>query len=207
VRRNDEVEAQRRRWTFYEPIKKGGAMSLDQKEITYSLTYKEMLEILKILDESPCQELRLEIEGFKLEIIKGKDSLHPSGGVSPGPVSPAPPLAPLPGGIKAREERAAKADKKEEISGGAAAKEISKVPGIEVKSPLAGIFYRAPAPGARPFVEIGEAVEAGEQVGIVEVMKLMNSIKTPVKGIVRQILAENETTVKMGETLMIIGPA
>ena len=50
-------------------------MSLDQKEITYSLTYKEMLEILKILDESPCQELRLELEGFKLEIIKGKEPL------------------------------------------------------------------------------------------------------------------------------------
>ena len=75
-----------------------------------------------------------------------------------------------------------------------------------MKSPLAGTFYRAPAPGARPFVEVGVAVEAGEQVGIVEVMKLMNSIKTPVKGMVRQILAENETTVKMGQTLMIIEP-
>jgi len=82
-----------------------------------------------------------------------------------------------------------------------------KVSGTEVKSPLAGTFYRAPAPGARPFVEVGDAVDAGEQVGIVEVMKLMNSIKTPVKGIVRQILAENETTVKMGQTLMIIEPA
>jgi acetyl-CoA carboxylase biotin carboxyl carrier protein len=177
-------------------------MSLDQKDITYSFTYKEMLEILKIMDESPCQELRLELEGFKLEIIKGKEPLHPSGGVSP-----APPLAPLPGGIKAREERAAKTDKKEEFSRADAAKEISKVSGTEVKSPLAGTFYRAPAPGARPFVEVGEAVEAGEQVGIVEVMKLMNSIKAPVKGVVRQILAENETMVKMGETLMIIGPA
>ena len=78
-------------------------MSLDQKEITYSLTYKEMLEILKILDESPCQELRLELEGFKLEIIKGKEPSHPSGGVSPGPASAAPPPAPLPGGMKARE--------------------------------------------------------------------------------------------------------
>jgi acetyl-CoA carboxylase biotin carboxyl carrier protein len=76
-----------------------------------------------------------------------------------------------------------------------------------VKSPLTGTFYRAPAPGARPFVEVGEEVAAGEQVGIVEVMKLMNSIKAPVKGTVRQILAENETMVKMGQTLMIIEPA
>jgi len=180
-------------------------MSLDQKEITYSLTYKEMLEILKILDESPCQELRLELEGFKLEIIKGKEPSHPSGGVSPGPAS----ADPLPGGMKAREEQAPKTGKMEEIpgAGAPAAGEISKVSGTEVKSPLAGTFYRAPAPGARPFVEVGDAVDAGEQVGIVEVMKLMNSIKTPVKGIVRQILAENETTVKMGQTLMIIEPA
>jgi len=184
-------------------------MSLDQKEITYSLTYKEMLEILKIMDESPCQELRLELEGFKLEIIKGKEPSHPSGGVSPGPASPAPPSVLLPGGMKAREEQAAKTDKKEEIpgAGAPAVGETSKVSGTEVNSPLTGTFYRAPAPGARPFVEVGDEVEAGEQVGIVEIMKLMNSIKSPVKGIVRQILAENETMVKMGQTLMIIEPA
>lgn len=77
---------------------------------------------------------------------------------------------------------------------------------MEVKSPLSGTFYRAPAPGARPFVEEGDEVEAGEQVGIVEVMKLMNSVKSPVKGKVRKILVANETMVKMGQTLMIIEP-
>lgn len=184
----------------------------DQKEIPYSLTYKEILEILKIIDESPCQELRLELEGFKLEIIKGKESLTHSGGVSRDTASAAPPLGPLPEMGKSREEPAAKGDKKGEIEapsvpGVPAASEIKKVSGTEVKSPLTGTFYRAPAPGARPFVEVGETVEAGEQVGIVEVMKLMNSIKTPVKGTVRQILVENETMVKMGQTLMIIEPA
>jgi acetyl-CoA carboxylase biotin carboxyl carrier protein len=184
----------------------------DQKEIAYSLTYKEMLEILKIIDESPCQELRLELDGFKLEIIKGKESLHPTGGVSPRPASPLPPSAPLPGAAKAREEQAAKIEKKEETRavagpGTSSPGEVPRVSGVEVKSPLAGTFYRAPAPGARPFVEVGSAVEAGEQVAIVEVMKLMNSIKAPVKGIVRKILAENDTIVKMGQTLMIIEPA
>ena len=187
-------------------------MSPDQKEIAYSLTYKEMLEILKIIDESPCQELRLELEGFKLEIIKGKESLHPSGGISLAPASPAPPTAPLPEVMKPREEQVAKIGKNEEIPGAAgpgisAVGETPKVSGVEVKSPLAGTFYRAPAPGARPFVEVGSALQTGEQVAIVEVMKLMNSIKTPVKGIVRQILAENDTMVKMGQTLMIIEPA
>jgi acetyl-CoA carboxylase biotin carboxyl carrier protein len=184
----------------------------DQKEINYSLSYKEILEILKIIDESPCQELRLELEGFKLEIIKGKEGLPPASGIAPSPASAASPSIALPGVIKAREEKAAKIEKREEFpgargAGGPAAGEILKVTGAEVKSPLTGTFYRAPAPGARPFVEVGEAVEAGEQVGIVEVMKLMNSIKTPVKGTVRQILVENETMVRMGQTLMVIEPA
>ncbi len=187
-------------------------MSFDQEEIPYSLTYKEMLEILKIIDESPCRELRLELEGFKLEIIKRKEPIHPADGIASSRSSPALPPAPLAGASKAREEQAAKSDKKEEIpsargAAGSAVDEIPKVSGAEVKSPLTGTFYRAPAPGARPFVEMGEVVEAGEQVGIVEVMKLMNSIKAPVKGIVRQILVENETMVKMGQTLMILEPA
>jgi acetyl-CoA carboxylase biotin carboxyl carrier protein len=184
----------------------------DQKEIKYALSYKEVLEILKIIDESPCQELRLELEGFKLEIIKGKEGLSPPGGVSPSPTAAAPPSVGLRGVMKAGEEQPAKTDKKEEMpgaggSGTPTAGEFSKAAGTEVKSPLTGTFYRAPAPGARPFVEVGEVVEAGEQVGIVEVMKLMNSIKTPVKGTVRQILVENETMIKMGQTLMIIEPA
>jgi acetyl-CoA carboxylase biotin carboxyl carrier protein len=187
-------------------------MSPDQKEIVYSLTYKEMLEILKIIDESPCQELRLELEGFKLEIIKGKEPFHPPGGVSLHPGSAAPPPAPSAGAMKARGGQTGGSESKPEIPGTAspgvpAPSEIAKVSGVEVKSPLSGTFYRAPAPGASPFVEVGSALEAGEQVAIVEVMKLMNSIKAPVKGIVRQILAENDTIVKMGQTLMVIEPA
>ena len=184
----------------------------DQKEIAYSLSYKEVLEILKLIDESPCRELRLELEGFKLEIIKGKDPLPPSGVASPGPPSGASPPAPAPAVAKPRGEPVPKSATKGDASGPpsagtAIAGAVPAASGFEVKSPLTGTFYRAPAPGARPFVEVGAAVAAGEQVGIVEVMKLMNSIKSPAKGTVRQILAENETMVKMGQTLMIIEPA
>ncbi len=188
-------------------------MSPDQKEITYSLTYREILDILKIIDGSPCQELRLELEGFKLEAIKGRELLPHSETLSINPagsISPAPPL--LPGTGKPQEEPAAKIAKNEEIPGsapphGSAADETPGVSGVEVKSPLTGTFYRAPAPGARPFVEVGSEVERGEQLAIVEVMKLMNSIKAPVKGTVRKILAGNDSVVKMGQTLMIIEPA
>jgi acetyl-CoA carboxylase biotin carboxyl carrier protein len=184
----------------------------DTKEITYSLSYKEILEILKIVDESPCRELRLELEGFKLEIIKGREPLPSPEAISPGPGSAAPPATALPVAAKPGEVQSPKSGSKEtapapSVSGAPLSGEGPAASGVQVKTPLTGTFYRAPAPGAKPFVEVGGAVEAGEQVGIVEVMKLMNSIKSPVKGIVRQILAENETMVKMGQTLMVIEPA
>ena len=186
-------------------------MSPDQKEITYSLTYKEILDILKIIDESPCQELRLEVEGLKLEIIKGKDSPPASGlpSVKP-PQSASPAIPPLPGVAQTQQDAPGKVVMTQQAPvypQGSPAGEETKISGVEVKSPLSGTFYRAPAPGARPFVEVGSQVVSGEQVAIVEVMKLMNSIKSPVKGKVRKILAENDKPVRMGQILMIIEPA
>ena len=190
-------------------------MASEQKELVYSLTYKEVVDILKIIDESFCQELRLELDDFKLEVIKGKQNSaslpavvlppHPPQGV------PEKSLSPLPLKSKVQESMEAKPESKSDKAGiggfnVSMGKETTKVSGIEVKTPLSGTFYRASAPGARPFVEVGSQVERGDQVAIVEVMKLMNSIKAPVRGIVRQILVENETMVKMGQTLVIIEP-
>ena len=183
-------------------------MKSDQTQITYDLTYKDVVDILKIIDDSPCQELHLELEGLKLDLIKGEP---PPGGIkveppavsSPPSQTPATPAAadkpkssgPNPGPVTVTPPKEAPP---------------SPVPissGTQVKSPLAGTFYRAPAPGARPFVEVGGKVEVGDQVAIVEVMKLMNSVKAPVKGTVREILVANEMMVKMGQVLMLIEPS
>ena len=75
-----------------------------------------------------------------------------------------------------------------------------------VKAPMVGTFYRAPAPGQPPFVEAGQAVEPGTIVGIIEVMKLMNSIEAGVRGVVREIHAQNASAVEFGEVLMAIEP-
>jgi len=190
-------------------------MTLEQKELVYSLTYKEVVDILKIIDESPCQELRLELDDFKLEVIKGKQNSasSPSGIVTPPTPQSAREKSPPPPSMesKVQDSREAKPELKGDQAGiqgiqVSAGKESPKISGIEVKTPLTGTFYRAPSPGARPFVEPGSRVEPGDQLAIVEVMKLMNSIKAPVKGIVREILVENETMVKMGQGLMIIEP-
>lgn len=76
----------------------------------------------------------------------------------------------------------------------------------EIASPLLGIFYRAPKPGEPPFVEIGAKVNEETVIGIVEVMKLMNSVHAGVKGEVVEILAANAALVEFGEVLLRVRP-
>jgi acetyl-CoA carboxylase biotin carboxyl carrier protein len=75
-----------------------------------------------------------------------------------------------------------------------------------VKSPMVGTFYRSPSPGAKPFVEIGSAVEAGDTLCVIEAMKMMNQIESDVKGRVVSILCENGSPVEYGQLLFIIEP-
>jgi biotin carboxyl carrier protein len=75
-----------------------------------------------------------------------------------------------------------------------------------VRAPMVGTVYRAPAPGAAPFVEVGQAVSADTTVCIIEVMKLMNSIPAGATGVVSEILVANAAAVEYGEVLMVIEP-
>jgi|tagenome__1003787_1003787.scaffolds.fasta_scaffold19749574_1 acetyl-CoA carboxylase biotin carboxyl carrier protein len=79
-------------------------------------------------------------------------------------------------------------------------------PALTVKAPLVGTFYRAPEPGAMPFVTVGDAVEAGQQVGIVEAMKLMNPIETDRSGRVVQILVGDAEAVEYDQPLIVLAP-
>jgi acetyl-CoA carboxylase biotin carboxyl carrier protein len=75
-----------------------------------------------------------------------------------------------------------------------------------IKAPMVGTFYSAPAPGAKPFVEPGARVERDTVVCIIEVMKLMNSIRAGVDGTVREIRVENGEPVEFGQVLLVIEP-
>ena len=75
-----------------------------------------------------------------------------------------------------------------------------------VSSPMVGTFYRSPAPDADPFVEIGDIVEVGQTVCIIEAMKLMNEIEAEVKGRVARILVDNAQPVEFGQKLFLIEP-
>jgi acetyl-CoA carboxylase biotin carboxyl carrier protein len=78
--------------------------------------------------------------------------------------------------------------------------------GTPISSPSVGLFWRAPAPGAQPFVEVGGHVAAGDTVAIVEVMKLMNHVTAPVSGTVTAVLPENGEAVEFGQLLVVVEP-
>jgi acetyl-CoA carboxylase biotin carboxyl carrier protein len=88
---------------------------------------------------------------------------------------------------------------------GAAAAAAAILPeGHVVKSPMVGTFYRSSAPGASPFVEIGQAVKAGETLCIIEAMKLLNEIESDKSGTIKAVLVENGQPVEYGEPLFVI---
>jgi len=75
---------------------------------------------------------------------------------------------------------------------------------LEVKSPLVGTFYRAPSPDAEPFVEAGDRIEVNDKLCIVEAMKIMNEIESPVQGVVREVCVRNGASVEFGQVLFRI---
>ena len=78
---------------------------------------------------------------------------------------------------------------------------------IDVKSPMVGTFYRAPAPEAPPYVEVGSTVRKGQTLCILEAMKLMNELESEVDGVVREVLAENTEPVEYGQVLFRLEPS
>ena len=145
-----------------------------------SLTARDIAEITRLLEDSVFDELELEIDGMKIHLRRG-------GVAQRAPVNPAPARAEPP---PARSTSAPPAA----MPAGFA----------EVRAPLLGTYYRAPKPGAAPFVEVGARVAPDTIVGIIEVMKLMNTVRAGVAGTVREIRARDGMLVEYGETLLLI---
>lgn len=150
-----------------------------------TLTAKDVAEIMRLLEQSSFDNLSLEIDGVKLNLQRG----------SAAPVrQPAAPAA-------------AAESQPQQVKPASPKVKPPSEPGLaEVASPLLGIFYRAPKPGEPPFVEVGSKVEEDTVIGIIEVMKLMNSVRAGVKGEVVEILAENAALVEYDEILLRLRP-
>jgi acetyl-CoA carboxylase biotin carboxyl carrier protein len=157
---------------------------------TVNLTHDDVQEILRLLDASPFDELQLETDRFKLILRRAsaegaswtqerRTIARPQTGT--GDKVSAPPLP-----------RAAPVDQAARTAAGI----------VEIRPPIIGTFYRAPKPGAAPFVEIGTAVTEDSVVGIVETMKLMNSIYAGVRGRVLEICVADAEFVEQDRVLM-----
>ena len=139
-------------------------------------------ELAKLLDETNLTEIEVEREGLRVRVARQITThvLAPTGAHVPA----IPSIAPAP------------AIPSEAV-------DPTKHPGV-VTSPMVGTAYRAPGPGAKPFVDIGSVVKAGDTLLIVEAMKTMNQIPAPRGGTVTQILIEDGQPVEYGEPLMIV---
>ena len=160
-----------------------------------TLTAKDVAEISRLLEESNFDELNLELDGLKLTLRRG--GAGPTAAAQSA--APATPLAAaaIPESTSSQEGPAAAASMEP-----AAAEEESDRQTLSVTAPLLGTFYRAPKPGAPPFVEVGSPVEHDTIIGIIEVMKLMNTVRAGARGKVVDILAKDGALVEYGEALM-----
>ena len=150
----------------------------------------ELRQLIRLVQRTGIGELEVSAGGKTVRIsaagaATGEMRLAPVG-VAPQPAMPA-------GGNAATEaqpQETAKPDRS-----------------VAITSPMVGTFYRAPAPDADPYVEVGDMVEVGQTVCIVEAMKLMNEIEAEARGRVVQILVENSHPVEFGQKLFLIDPA
>ncbi|MBY5923104.1 acetyl-CoA carboxylase biotin carboxyl carrier protein [Ferrimonas balearica] len=148
---------------------------------------RKIKKLIELVQESGIAEL---------EITEGEESVRiaststaapaPMAYAAPAPVAPVAPVAAA-------------------TAAAPAADAGSDVPaGHQVRSPMVGSFYRAPTPGAKPFVEVGDTVNVGDTLCIIEAMKMMNQIEADKAGVVKAILAENGDPIEFDEPLFII---
>jgi acetyl-CoA carboxylase biotin carboxyl carrier protein len=162
-----------------------------------SLTARDVAEILRVLEESSFDTLELDMDGVQLRLRRSgapeREAAH-----APGAPPLAAPLRTASGSAPATRHMAAAA-----ALPAAAAPEDGAV---SVPAPLLGIFYRAPKPGEPPFVEVGGKVQSDTIIGIIEVMKLMNTVRAGAAGEIVAISAPNGDLVEYGQTLLWVRP-
>jgi|SRR6267378_148301 acetyl-CoA carboxylase biotin carboxyl carrier protein len=146
---------------------------------------RKLKKLIDLVEESGIAELEVTEGEEKVKIVKGgsggKEVLSPSVPTA----GPPPAQAPVPASPQGEAP--------------------TSLEGHIVKSPMVGTFYRSGSPGAKPFVEVGDTVKAGQAICIIEAMKLMNEIEADKDGVIKAIMVENGQPVEYGESLMMIG--
>lgn len=149
------------------------------------MNLKEIKELINLMNENNLWELEIERDGMRIKLKRGS---------SEAPIIPT--IEYTQSQIPSQNIPSTKEVAKEQIS----------LKTVEIKSPMVGTFYRAPSPEAAPFVETGAEIEVGQVICIIEAMKLMNEIKSEIKGRVIEVLVENAEPVEFGQPLFLIEP-
>ncbi|MBV6759126.1 acetyl-CoA carboxylase biotin carboxyl carrier protein [Rhodococcus opacus] len=165
------------------------------------VTHREVREILRTFQDSGWAAMTLELDGMRITV--GKDGPPATAGRSAAPA-----LAPaaVPASAPAVPPAASPATVPATPAPPAPAADVDTTGCVEVRSQTVGAFWVAPGPGEPPFVQVGQTVEAGQQIAIVEVMKLMNPVVTPHGGEIVQICATNADLVEFDQPLFLIRP-
>jgi len=151
---------------------------------------RKLKTLIDLVSESGISELEVTEGEGKVRIVKNAPPVYvqPSAAQYAAPVMGAPAAAPAHVGEAAAPAAAAPA-----------------VPqGHIVTSPMVGTFYRAPSPGADPFVQVGDTVKEGQTLCIIEAMKLLNEIEADAAGVIKEILVDNGQAVEYGQPLFVI---
>ena len=153
------------------------------------MNLKELKEMVDLMNDNGLSELEVERDGMKIKLKKAPDNTLSLQPVSYAPTIPAAPQ----GRAQAAAAPVTPVEDKSNLK--------------DVKSPMVGTFYRAASPEAASFIDIGQTVEVGQVVCIVEAMKLMNEIKSEVRGKVVEICVDNAEPVEFGQVLFRVDPS
>jgi acetyl-CoA carboxylase biotin carboxyl carrier protein len=175
---------------------------LSKENSLFPLTDDEVVQILKIIDESNFDEVHLETRGLKLTV--GRGSRPVSQEPAPGRIQTTPGSEAKTSAPPKEQTPAAPGTDVPRVSADPAPVEQDGL--ISIKAPTLGIFYRSPKPGAAPFVEVGSFVQETDTVCLLEVMKLFNAVKAGIRGRVVKICAENTQMVEYNQTLFLVNP-
>ena len=149
------------------------------------MNMKEIKEMINLMNENNLMELEVEKDGMRIRLKKtasGQDLYN-------GPIMVERERLPQNRTLESAESMERAAGKT-----------------LEIKAPMVGTFYRAPSPDAPPYVEVGQMVEPGQVICVIEAMKLMNEIKSEIKGKVLEVLVDNSEPVEFGQSMFLIEP-
>ncbi|WP_233832151.1 acetyl-CoA carboxylase biotin carboxyl carrier protein [Paraburkholderia sp. ZP32-5] len=153
---------------------------------------RKLKTLIDLVSESGISELEVTEGEGKVRIVKNAPPVY----VQPSATYAAPPYPQAAPAFAGEAPAAVSAP---------AAPAAAAPQGHVVTSPMVGTFYRAPSPGADPFVQVGDTVKEGQTICIIEAMKLLNEIESDKSGVVKEILVENGQAVEYGQPLFVVG--